>query len=436
MSELRPRSTRSLAKNAAPKPAAGIARHGQLKKSGPWGSIVKFLGLAVVVVLVSGISLGGIVFSQLATNVQANAVTLVGETEGPPPSIGAFDGGFNMLIVGSDRCENPDGCKDREADLNDVTMLLHVSEDQTNAVAVSIPRDLVVPIPSCPRIDGKGNNSAMSARPINETLSYGGLACTVLTVEKLTGLEIPFAGLITFNGVIEMTNAVGGVPVCFAGPVKDKYTGLDIKEAGTYTIAGQDALNFLRSRHGVGDGSDLTRISSQQVYLSSLVRTLKSAETLSDPVKLYGLAQAATTSMSLSNSLASLDTMASIGLALKDVPLEAVTFVQYPGTTGVGGVYEGKVAPIKAKADALFAKIRADEPFTLAAVGDGRGSVLDPNAPAVETPAVPAPDPAVPVDPNVPVDPAATAAPVDPAAVLDVKGQTAADYTCSKPFTG
>jgi LCP family protein required for cell wall assembly len=371
--------------------------------------------------------------------VQANAVTLVGETEGPPPSIGAFDGGFNMLIVGSDRCENPEGCKDREADLNDVTMLLHVSEDQTNAVAVSIPRDLVVPIPSCPRIDGKGNNSAMSGRPINETLSYGGLACTVLTVEKLTGLEIPFAGLITFNGVIEMTNAVGGVPVCFAGPVKDKYTGLDIKEAGTYTIAGQDALNFLRSRHGVGDGSDLTRISSQQVYLSSLVRTLKSSETLGDPVKVYGLARAATTSMSLSNSLASVDTMASIALALKDIPLENVTFVQYPGTTGVGGIYQGKVAPIKAKADALFAKIRADEPFALATVGDGRGSVADPDAPvaeapAAETPAVP--DPAATVDPNVPVDPAATAAPVDPAAVLDVKGQTAADYTCSKPFTG
>jgi LCP family protein required for cell wall assembly len=431
MSELRPRSNRSLAKNAAPKPAAGIARHGQLKKSGPWGTIFKFLGIAMVVVLVSGVSLGGIVFSQLATNVQANAVTLVGETEGPPPSIGAFEGGFNILIVGSDKCEDPKGCKDREADLNDVTMLLHVSEDQTNAVAVSFPRDMVVPIPSCPREDGKGNNSAMSARPINETLSYGGLACTVLTVEALTGLDIPFAGMITFNGVIEMSNAVGGVDICVSGKVHDKYTGLYLPEAGTYTMLGSDALAFLRSRHGVGDGSDLTRISSQQVYLSSLVRTLKSADTLGDPIKVYGLAQAATKSMSLSNSLANLDTMASIALALKDIPLDQVTFVQYPGTTGVGGVYEGKVAPIKAKADELFDKIRADEPFTLAAVGDGRGSVVDPNAPVTETPAVP--DPAATVDPNAPVDPAV---PADPGTVLDVKGQTAADYTCSKPFSG
>jgi LCP family protein required for cell wall assembly len=432
MSELRPRSNRSLATTGAPKAAAGIARHGQLKKSGPLGSILKLVGIALVVVLVSGVSVGGIVFAQLANNVTANAVTLVGETEGPPPSIAAFEGGFNILIVGSDMCEDPNGCKDREANLNDVTMLLHVSEDQTNAVAVSFPRDLVVPIPSCPREDGEGSNSAMSARPINETLYYGGLACTVLTVEALTGLDIPFAGLITFNGVIEMSNAVGGVDICVAGKVHDKYTGLYLPEAGTYTMLGSDALAFLRSRHGVGDGSDLTRISSQQVYLSSLVRTLKSADTLGDPLKVYGLAQAATKSMKLSNSLANLDTMASIALALKDIPLENVTFVQYPGTTGVGGVYEGKVSPIKAKADALFAKIRADEPFTLATVGDDRGSVVDPNAPVAETPAVP--DPAATVDPN------ATAAPVTPvtpeAEVLDVKGQTAADYTCSKPFSG
>ncbi|GAB2455044.1 LCP family protein required for cell wall assembly [Conyzicola lurida] len=405
MSELRPRSNRSAT-------VAGIARHGQLKKSGPWATILKIVGAALVVVLVSGASVAAIVVNQISD--QVTTVTLVGETEGPPPSIGAYEGGFNILIVGSDQCEKEGGCEDRTATLNDVTMLLHVSEDQTNAVAVSFPRDLVVPIPSCPREDGSGNNSAMSARPINETLYYGGLPCTVLTVEALTGLDIQFAGLITFNGVIKMGDAVGGVPVCVNGPIDDKYTGLKIDAAGTYTMSGQDALNFLRTRHGVGDGSDLTRISSQQVYLSSLVRTLKSSETLGDPLKLYNLAQAATQSMTLSQNFSSLDTLVSIGLALKDIPLASVTFVQYPGTTGVGGVYTGKVAPVTAKADELFALIAADTPFALANVGDDRGSEVDPNAP-VEV-----------VDPTATADPA-----VDPLAVLDITGQTAADYTCS-----
>ena len=62
-------------------------------------------------------------------------------------------------------------------------------------MVVSIPRDMVVPIPACPKLDGKGNYGAMAAQPINNTLAYGGLACTVVTVKALTGLDIPFAGL-------------------------------------------------------------------------------------------------------------------------------------------------------------------------------------------------------------------------------------------------
>ena len=425
MSELRPRTTAS----SSP---AGIARHGRLKKAGPWGAILSFIGAAMVVVLVSGAAVAGIATAQLVN--QVPTVTLIGETDGPPPSIGAYADGFNMLIVGSDMCEHADGCDGRgSANLNDVTMLLHVSADGTNATAVSFPRDLVVPIPSCPKADGSGNNAAMSAMPINNTLYYGGLPCTVLTVEALTGLKIQFAGLITFNGVIQMSDAVGGVDVCVNGPIHDKYTGLNLDAAGTYKLSGADALAFLRTRHGVGDGSDLTRISSQQVYLSSLVRTLKSSETLSDPVKIYNLAKAATANMTLSQGFSNLDTLASIALALKGIPLDQVTFVQYPGTTGVGGVYQGKVAPVKAKADALFALIRSDTPFALAAVGDDRGSTIDPNAP-VTPEAGATPDPAVTPDPSA-TSTADPATPVTPDKVLDIKGQTAADYTCSKKFS-
>ncbi|TBN58290.1 LytR family transcriptional regulator [Glaciihabitans arcticus] len=411
MSELRPRSDRSVVKTT------GIARHGRLRKAGPWGAILAFLGASVVVVLVSGAALAGIVVNQLNNNLKPG-VELVQPTDAPPPSVGAYPGGFNMLIVGSDKCEEDDGCSGRgSANLNDVTMLLHVSADGTNATAVSFPRDLVVPYPSCPRVDKDGNqtgamSSPMTGRPINETLYYGGLACTVLTVEALTGLKIQFAGLITFNGVIKMSNAVGGVPVCFAGPVKDDKTGLDMA-AGTHTLKGWQALAFLRSRHGVGDGSDLTRISSQQVFLSSLVRTLKSKDTLGDPLKVYALAQAATSSMELSSGLRQLDNMLSIAAKLKDIPLEAVTFVQFPGVTGQGGIYQGKVAPVQYKVDQLFSKIRADEPFALASVGDGNGSVVDPNA-----------------EPVTP-DPAATGAPLEK---LNISGQTAADATCSNPF--
>ena len=411
MSELRPRS-RSI---------DGMARHGRLLPSRPGVTVLKFVAAAVAVVVVSAASVAGIAVTQFTNNIKT--VALPGETQGPPPDLGSFEGGFNLLIVGSDtRADQGAQFGKDDGVLNDVTMLVHVSADQSNAVAVSIPRDMVVPIPACPREDGKGNYGAMSAQPINNTLAYGGLPCTVLTVEMLTGLKIPFAALITFQGVIQMSTAVGGVPVCINGPLIDKYSGISLPKAGTYTLAGGDALAFLRSRHGVGDGSDLGRISSQQVFLSSLVRTVKSNDTLTNFTKLFRLATAASQNMTLSNSLKNVNTMASLALVLRVIPLDRITFVQYPGTTGLGGVYEGKVAPLKDIAAVLFAKIKADDPFSIDS-GTGRGSVADPSAPVT-------PAPAASVSPAPSSLASATKPPVD--AISGVLGQTAADYTCSK----
>ena len=411
MSELRPRS-RSI---------DGIARHGRLLPSRPGVTVLKFVAAAVAVVVVSAASVAGIAVTQFTNNIKT--VALPGETQGPPPDLGSFEGGFNLLIVGSDtRADQGAQFGKDDGVLNDVTMLVHVSADQSNAVAVSIPRDMVVPIPACPREDGKGNYGAMSAQAINNTLAYGGLPCTVLTVEMLTGLKIPFAALITFQGVIQMSTAVGGVPVCINGPLIDKYSGISLPKAGTYTLAGGDALAFLRSRHGVGDGSDLGRISSQQVFLSSLVRTVKSNDTLTNFTKLFRLATAASQNMTLSNSLKNVNTMASLALVLRGIPLDRITFVQYPGTTGLGGVYEGKVAPLKDIAAVLFAKIKADDPFSIDS-GTGRGSVADPSAPVT-------PAPAASVSPAPSSLASATKPPVD--AISGVLGQTAADYTCSK----
>lgn len=386
---------------------SSVARHGQLRKNKPWLMILKIVAASLAVVLVSGSAVVGFKLLTLENNIKT--VTLVGETVGPPPELGAYEGGFNILLVGSDRCEDPKGCKDRGAELNDVTILLHVSQDQTNAVAVSFPRDLVVPIPSCPDPKG-GNFHSMSAQPINVTLSYGGLPCTVLTVSKLTGLDIQFAAEVTFSGVARISSAIGGVKVCVNGPVKDKYSGIYLPQAGEYTLSGWEALAFLRTRHGVGDGSDLGRISNQQVFMSSLVRTLKADGVLNDLGTLYNIADVSSKNLTVSNSLKNINTMVALAQVLKKLPLDRVLFVQYPGVTGKDGVYLGKVAPVTSVADALFAKIRADEAFVLAAGNTGVGSVADPNAPA-------------------PTEESTT----EGLAVLQgLKGQSAADYTCSK----
>jgi LCP family protein required for cell wall assembly len=410
VSELRPHPYRVRA----------AARHGRAKRPQAFLVALKYVSAALAVVLVSGAAVAGISLTQLTNNIKT--VSLVGETQGPPPALGDFEGGFNVLLAGSDTRigqgeKGPDGAR------NDVNILLHVSQDQTNAVAVSIPRDLIVDVPQCPREDGKGSYPARSATPINTSLDSGGLACVVLTTEKLTGLSIPFAGVITFDGVTDISTAVGGVPVCVNGPFHDSFTGFTLPKAGTYDLSGHAALMFLRSRHGVGDGSDLGRISSQQVFLSSLVRTVKSNTTLTDFGKLFNIATVASESMTLSNSLKNINTMVSMAQVLKKLQLDRIVFVQYPGVTGGTGAFAGKVQPVASLANALFAKIKTDEPFSLEAGKTGRGSVADPNAAVDAAAATPVPTPSA----------SATIGTAAPTQVLDgVLGQSAADYTCSK----
>ncbi|KQR24723.1 LytR family transcriptional regulator [Agreia sp. Leaf335] len=389
-------------------------RHGRQRTSTAIASFFRAVGLALTVFLVSGVSIAAIATWDVRNDL--TVVALEGDkTDAAPPNIAAIDGGVNLLLVGSDsRVGQGEAYGDETSNLNDVTMLLHISQDHSSASVISFPRDLVVSIPECPEGDG-GTSDAMSAQPINVTLLYGGLPCTVLTVEKLTGLEIPFAAEVQFNGVIEMSNAVGGVPVCVASPIDDEWTNTHLP-VGTHQLQGVDALQYLRSRHGVGDGGDLGRISSQQVFLSSLVRTIKSSDTLTDVTKLYGLAKAAASNMQISTSLSSPDTMVSIALALKDIPLEDIGFYAYPGSTGGSGVYSGKVQPNAADAEAMFAAIRADQPIVAEAGNTGVGAEVDPNA--------------------LPPASGTTADPGSAATVLpnSITGQSAAEYTCTKGF--
>jgi LCP family protein required for cell wall assembly len=415
MSDLRPRTNRP--SRGRTSPTSTIARHGRLKRPSPFGSLAKILAATLGVALVSGASVAAIAAWDVSSSLKKSVHLVDASGNTVVPQIGAIDGSFNVLLAGSDSGGGNTAYGVRGENLNDVTMLLHVSADHQNATVVSFPRDMFVPIPSCPKANG-GSYSAMSNQKINTTLTYGGLACTVLTVEKLTGMSIPYAAVIQFDGVIQMSNAVGGVSVCVAGDIKDPYTGLNVK-AGQNTLQGAQALAFLRTRHGVGDGSDLGRISNQQVFLSSLVRTIKSADTLANPAKVYGIAKAAASNMTLSDSLNNLSTIASMAIAMKNINLDNMVFVQYPNHYVADGV-----APTVDSATQLLTALSNDQPISLTG-NTGVGSVADPNAPAATTP---------------PSAGASTAAPSPTSSSValpdDVHGQTAGQYTCSKPFSG
>ncbi|MBO1900454.1 LCP family protein [Leucobacter weissii] len=344
-------------------------RHGLLRRSNAWANAGKVVLAAVLTVALSGATVAAYAVWGLLDGVQ----TIILPSGEDPTAVSAgeqtIDGAFSILLVGSDSREGQSIDDGEQGELNDVNLLLHVSEDHQNATIMSFPRDLMLPIPSCPGPEGEADYyPAMSEQQLNSAMMYGGLSCVVRTIENLTGMEIPYAGLVTFDGVIGVSNAIGGVTVCLTEPINDTKTDLDLA-AGEHTLKGKEALQFLRTRYGVGDGSDTSRISNQQVFMSALLRELQSSETLSNPVKVYGLAKAGVENMTLSSNMASIGFMQSLAGTVKDIDLERVNFVQYP--TSAHPYQEGRLTPDYAAAQTLIEVVESGEPFTVKTRGEG-----------------------------------------------------------------
>lgn len=189
----------------------------------------------------------------------------------------------------------------------DSIILVHVPAGPGDrAVAISIPRDSFVPIAG-----GRGTHKINSAyrrgmhdaedalraqglegAELDRRAREAGRRTLVATVQDLTGAEIDHYAEIGMAGFVELTEALGGVPVCLNAPVRDSYSGLDLP-AGRHLVSGTGALAFVRQRHGLADG-DLDRIARQQAFAAGLAQRVLTAGTLADPVRLQRLVDIAT----------------------------------------------------------------------------------------------------------------------------------------------
>ncbi|MFI9205080.1 LCP family protein [Streptomyces sp. NPDC053048] len=293
---------------------------------------------------------------------------------------GASAAGSNVLVIGSDSRSGDNsslGGGDGDVGRSDTAFLLHVYGDGRHAVAVSIPRDTLVDIPSCRNPDGSWTEERQHAM-FNSAFSVGGSpkgnpACTQNTVERLTGLRVDHTVVVDFAGFSAMTSAVGGVDVCVP---TDVYQGdLDphrgsrgnlLFPKGRQSVSGQKALDYVRVRHGIGDGSDIGRIQRQQAFVSAMVKKVRAQGF--NPTTLLPLADAATKSMTVDPGLGSADRMLSFAMSLKDIDLHDMKFVTLPWR------YDGnRVAIVQPDADALWAALRADRTVDGKDAGKGAG---------------------------------------------------------------
>ncbi|MFE2474121.1 LCP family protein, partial [Streptomyces mirabilis] len=271
---------------------------------------------------------------------------------------------INILVIGSDGRNNAADCKlgggcgsaSSTAGHNaDVEMVVHVSADRSNATVMSVPRDTMTRVPACKDPDS-GQSTPGYYGQINSALQYGP-ACQVTTVHQLTGVPIDHFVMLDFSGVVKMSDAVGGVSVCVSDNVYDTYSHLKLAK-GPHTLKGEAALEFVRSRHGFGDGSDLGRTVSQHLFLSAMIRNFKSAGTLANPTKVYSLADAATKALTVDTGLGSVGKLIGLATALDKVPSKRMTFTTMqtaPDPSNADRVVVGSGAK------SLFASIANDQ---------------------------------------------------------------------------
>ncbi|MGX1513333.1 LCP family protein [Streptomyces collinus] len=259
------------------------------------------------------------------------------------PDDGASTGGFqkdqaiNILLIGTDKRTGSgnDGYGDKgSAGHADTTILLHVAKDRSNATALSIPRDLIVDVPDCPTTQEDGSTKVIpgsSGVRFNTSLGQSGRtpSCTMRTVTELTGVTPDNFMVADFNAVKTLTSAVGGVEVCLAKDIDDPDSHLKLP-AGKHTVEGEQALAFVRTRHSVGFGGDLSRIEIQQQFLGSLMRKLKSNDTLTSPTKMVKLAEAGTEALTVDAKLKSIGKLKDLGLELGKLDTKNLTFATVP----------------------------------------------------------------------------------------------------------
>ncbi|MDP5226010.1 MULTISPECIES: LCP family protein [Arthrobacter] len=385
------------------------ARHLGLRRGMPlW---MKITAGTLSVVLVASLGFAGYWYFRLQGNVSKAPLSASGK-EVP---VSKPTDRMQILIMGTDTRAGKNGAwgsVDQSGGYgnSDVMMVMDISADNQRVSVLSIPRDLVVSIPQCTDPKTGKVYPAHDNAQVNSAMSEAGPGCSVDTVSKLLGEQIDHFMLADFNAVTELSKQVGGVEVCVNAAIDDPDSGLKLP-AGKSMVEGAQALAFLRNRHGVGDGSDISRIKSQQQFLASMARKVRSDGTLTDVPKLLGIADTVTKNLTVDDGLADPQTLITIAQRLAKVDLSKVAFVTVPWEPAVVNP-AAWVQPKEPEASQLFKALRDGVDLT------------NPNGPKPSASASPTPTP-TPTGTPTPAGPDQSQAPVTVANGTGVPGRSA-----------
>lgn len=345
-------------------PAASTAgrRRGKAARTHVVGKVL--LSSLIVLGMLTGLS---VVFIYRHLNDNLTVLDVTSQLQNRPDKDQAADvpqEPLNILVMGSDSREgdgnNIDGLTGGGA-LSDTTILMHLSADRKRAYGVSIPRDSLVTRPDCKAENGEtipgGENEQW-----NVAFALGGPACTIQQFEQLTGVFVDHFVVVDFSGFRDMVDAIDGVEVCIPEDISDPEHGIDIK-AGTREIRGKEALNYVRARYTIGDGSDIGRISRQQAFIAAMANKVVSGGTLARLDRLVGFLNAATKSLIVDPGLENVFKIGKAGLGFKNIGLDSIKFVTVPFEYDTREGFEGRVVWLP-EAEGVWQRVVDDEPLS------------------------------------------------------------------------
>jgi LCP family protein required for cell wall assembly len=356
---------------ALPTPGADLAHTSRRRRILKWTAIT----LAAIVV----IGAGGVIGDYYYLNSKINKVSYQTPKGTQRPAKIATKA-ENFVLIGSDSRKGASGKGTGGSKIagarSDTTIIMHIAANNTGATLISIPRDSYVQIPSC--VIGPNNQlSQPEMSKFNAAFSLGGEysakyapSCTVHTIETLTGIHIDHYAVVDFAGFESMVSALGGVKMCVAAPLVDPVvddggayhgSGLNLQAGPSVEIDGQQALDLMRARYALDGGGDLPRIKRQQEFIGAMIRKATSTSLLIDPFKLQHFLSAAAGSLTTDGF--GLGTMKKLAGALHHVGAGGVRLLTVPNLTSYPGMPYGDVEWDPAKAPALWAAIRNDQPI-------------------------------------------------------------------------
>ncbi|MER5751601.1 LCP family protein [Streptomyces sp. NPDC002088] len=344
------------------------------RSRGRRSTILKAAGLTLAGALVLGAATAGWAYWHLSSNIKsvdinsalgddrpAKSVTTPTPTGSASPSAAASPlptEALNILVLGSDSRSGEENQKlgggSSSGARSDTAMVVHIDAGRTTATVVSIPRDTLVTRPSCPLSSG-GSTAVAYGAMFNSAYSVGGPVCAVKTVESITDVRMDHYIEIDFSGFAKLVKALGGVTVTTDEDIDDDHSHLHLK-AGTHHLNGKQALALARTRHGIGDGSDLGRIGLQQKLVKALLEQIASTDLLTDPTKLYEVADAITGSLTTDTGLDSLGELRNLGASLKGLTSDNVKTVMMPVVTAPSD--PNRVVAQEPAASKLWASLR------------------------------------------------------------------------------